>query len=122
MKSATLRALNEARRMRASVILATWLDNGEAFLIGRHETTDPKFAEPLANAFLEDRSVAVEVDGRPLFLHVFNPPPRMIVVGAVHVAQPLSVFAKTAGFNLVIVDPRRAWTDRERFPGVDILD
>ena len=122
MKSATLRALNEARSTRASVILATWLDNGEAFLIGRHETADPKIAEPLADAFLGDCSVAVEVDGRPLFLHVFNPPPRMIVVGAVHVAQPLSVFAKTAGFNLVIVDPRRAWTDRERFPGVDILD
>ena len=122
MKSATLRVLNEARRTRASVILATWLDNGETCLIGRHEEVDPEIAEPVANSFLEDRSIAVEVSGRPLFLHVFNPPPRMIVVGAVHVAQPLSVFAKTAGFDLVIIDPRRAWTDRERFPDVAILD
>lgn len=122
MKSTTLRALIEARRNRESVILATWLDTGEAWLIGRHETLAPGIAGPVTEAFGDDRSVTMESDGRPLFLHVFAPPPRMIVVGAVHVAQPLTVFATTAGFDVVIVDPRRAWTDAERFGGVEILE
>ena len=122
MKIATLEALNEARRSRSAVILATWLDSGEAWLIRKDESPDPEMADDVGEAFLLDRSRTVTVSGRSLFLHVFNPPLRLIVVGAVHVAQPLSVFARTAGFDPVIVDPRRAWTDRSRFPGVVVLD
>ena len=69
-------------------------------------------------AIRDDRSSTAETaDGR-LFIEVFNPPLRLIVVGAVHAAQPLARMAAIAGYAVTIVDPRSAFATEERFPGV----
>jgi xanthine dehydrogenase accessory factor len=122
MKAATLRALNEARNAKRAVMLATWLDTGEERLIGLDEPVEESISNAVAEAFAHDRSTTVEVDGRDLFLNVFNPPLRLVVIGAVHVAQPLATLAQIAGYDVTIVDPRRAWTDPARFPGIRVLD
>lgn len=57
-----------------------------------------------------------------LFTAVHNPPLRMIVVGAVHIAQPLLAMARLAGYAPVLIDPRGAFGAAERFPGETILD
>jgi xanthine dehydrogenase accessory factor len=62
----------------------------------------------------------VEIGGRALFVNVWNPPLRMIVIGAVHIAQPLVRAAALAGFDVFIVDPRHAFAADARFPGVRI--
>ena len=123
MKGDTLRTLNQARRKRKGIIHATWLDSGESWLI-RHDDPpgDATLAQDIAQAFRFDQSRTLEVKGRPLFLHVFNPPVRLIIIGAVHVAQPLAVLARTAGIDPVIVDPRSAWADARRFPDVRIVE
>lgn len=54
------------------------------------------------------------------FIQVFNPPKRLIIVGAVHIAQPLVEIGKTAGFSVTIVDPRGAFATSSRFPNVDL--
>lgn len=122
MKAETLTALNAARCEKRAVILATWLDTGEERLIGQAEPVDAVMAEAVKEAFTLDRSATVAVGGRDLFLHVFNPPLRLIVVGAVHVAQPLALMAQTCGYDVTIVDPRKAWSDPSRFPGITVLD
>ncbi len=122
MKGATLRALNAARRQRQGVIHATWLDSGESWLIYRDEDPDADLSRDIEQAFRSDRSRTLEVRGRPLFLHVFNPPARLVIVGAVHVAQPLVVLARATGIDPVIVDPRRAWADARRFPDVHVIE
>jgi len=122
MKPDTLRALNAARRDQTPVILATWLDSGEELLIALGDDYDAGLADQLGEAFNSDRSVKLDIDGRPLFLHVFNPPLRLLVVGAVHVAEPLARLARTTGYAITIIDPRRAYTDKERFPGVTLID
>ncbi len=55
------------------------------------------------------------------FVQVFNPPLRLVVVGAVHIAQPLVPLATTAGYDVTVIDPRRAWASGERFPGVALV-
>ena len=122
MKGATLTALNEARKKREGVIHATWLDSGESWLICRDDAPDADLARDVGHAFRLDQSRTLEVRGRPLFLHVFNPPARLVIVGAVHVAQPLAVLARTTGVDPVIVDPRRAWADARRFPDVRVVE
>jgi xanthine dehydrogenase accessory factor len=57
-----------------------------------------------------------------VFVHVHNPPLRMIVVGAVHIAQALVPMARLAGYDPVIVDPRPAFGAAARFPGERIVD
>lgn len=56
------------------------------------------------------------------FVHIHNPPLRMIVVGAVHIAQALVPMARMAGYDPVIVDPRPAFGAQARFPGERIVD
>jgi len=67
----------------------------------------------LKQRFSRDRS---EFDG-DWFVNIHNPPLRLIVVGAVHIAQPLLVMANMAGYDTVLVDPRDAFASQARFPG-----
>ncbi|MDP5216578.1 XdhC family protein [Ruegeria sp. 2205SS24-7] len=66
-----------------------------------------------------DRS-GFEEDGKT-FVAVHNPPLRLVVVGAVHIAQALVPMARIAGYDPVIIDPREAFASSERFPGETIL-
>jgi len=72
-----------------------------------------------ATRLASDRS-GMEDDG--WFIGIHNPPLRMIVVGAVHIAQPLVAMARLAGYDPVLIDPRAAFGSGERFPGETILD
>jgi xanthine dehydrogenase accessory factor len=65
-----------------------------------------------------DRSTVWEGPDGDLFLQVYNPPLRMIVVGAVHIAQALAPMAALAGFDVTVVDPRSAFASDARFPHV----
>jgi xanthine dehydrogenase accessory factor len=76
--------------------------------------------DPATDArFKSDRS-GMEEDGR--FIAIHNPPLRLIVVGAVHIAQPLLQIARTCGFAPTLIDPRGAFGSESRFPGEVILD
>ncbi|MES0861218.1 XdhC family protein [Ruegeria sp. SCPT10] len=66
-----------------------------------------------------DRSGFEEDD--KTFVAVHNPPLRLIVVGAVHIAQALVPMARIAGYDPAIVDPREAFASEARFPGETIL-
>ena len=69
--------------------------------------------------FRMDRS-GVEEDGR--FVAVHNPPLRLVIVGAVHIAQSLVPMARIAGFDPVLIDPRSAFGSQARFPGETIVE
>lgn len=60
-------------------------------------------------------------DGVCLFLEAYPRPPRLIVIGAVHIAQPLVEIAAQAGFDTLVVDPRAAFATRQRFPNASQL-
>ncbi len=73
----------------------------------------------IATRMRADRS-GQEEDGT--FIAVHNPPLRMIVVGAVHIAQPLVAMARLCGYDPVLIDPRATFGAEHRFPGERILD
>ena len=106
-----LEALVAARRARQAVAVVADLAGPGRRLVGPEEYVD---------RFRLDRS-GVEEDGRT-FVAIHNPPLRMIVVGAVHIAQPLVRMAEMAGYDTVIVDPRPAFASAARFPGVRVVD
>jgi xanthine dehydrogenase accessory factor len=72
------------------------------------------------DACLRSDKAGVEADGR--FIAPHNPPLRLIVVGAVHIAQPLLAMARLAGYDPTLIDPRETFGAAERFPGEVILD
>lgn len=73
-----------------------------------------------ADARLRSDRAGVEEDGR--FIAPHNPPLRLIVVGAVHVSQPLMTMARALGYAPTLIDPRATFGAAERFPGETILD
>ena len=56
-----------------------------------------------------------------LFVEVLRPSPRLIIVGGVHIAMALVALSRTLGFRTVIVDPREAFGNRQRFPDADAV-
>jgi len=56
-----------------------------------------------------------------IFLEAILPPPTLIIVGGVHIAISLTALAKTLGYRTIVIDPRTAWGNKERFPHVDQL-
>jgi xanthine dehydrogenase accessory factor len=65
-----------------------------------------------------DSSVEAEIEGRLWFLEVHNPPLELVLVGAVHIAQPLAAMGTMAGYAVRVIDPRAAFATEARFPGV----
>lgn len=121
MRRDTLAQILAARAEKRPVILATNLANGEERIIDP-VSADPQ--DPLGEAAVaaarDDKGRIVETEAGEVFLNVFNPPLRMLIVGAVHIAQPLAEMAAIAGFDVTIVDPRRAFATAARFPGVTL--
>jgi len=78
--------------------------------------------EAAQDALRTDRSQVVAHSNDRYFIHVHNPPRRMIIVGAVHISQPLTTMAALAGFDVTVIDPRGAFATVERFPNVALID
>ena len=116
-----LRRLNAARRQRRAVLLLTDLGDGRDRVISEGETIAGTLGESVAAAFRSGKSGAVETDGGSFFLNVHLPPPRIVVIGAVHISQALAPMAAIAGFDLTIIDPRTAFATGERFEGIDLV-
>lgn len=79
-------------------------------------------ADPLATELADRMRADKSGTAGDWFISVHNPPLRMIIVGAVHIAQPLVAMARLAGYDPVLVDPRAAFGSAARFPGERILD
>ena len=123
MKLALLTELQVARKQKRAVALVTDLSNGAQALVDAEVmgdlALDPARLSEVRATIRADRSGMLNDGG--LFVQVFNPPLRMIVVGAVHIAQSLVPMARLAGFEVILIDPRRAWATEERFPDVKVV-
>ena len=125
MKRTLLKHLLEARAAKQPVAHLRWLDQGEEALVVAGEVVDgpplpPSVLETVRTAHRRDKGVTIPTDAGPLFIQVFNPPLRLVVVGAVHIAQVLVPMASLTGYDVTVVDPRRAFASDARFPGVDV--
>jgi xanthine dehydrogenase accessory factor len=119
MKLDILKRLNEARRARRAAVLVTDTATGaERFVLGDSAARDPLAAE-LQKRLLSARSGMLE-DGHT-FLTVYVPPPRLVVIGAVHISQALAPMARLAGFDATIIDPRTAFATPDRFSDVVLI-
>jgi xanthine dehydrogenase accessory factor len=114
-----LEELLAARRARRGVVLVTPLDGSAHRIIslGSVASGDEPLAGAAAQVARRDQAEVIEGAGGALLLEPHTPPLRLIIVGAVHVAQPLAEMAALSGFAVTIVDPRRAFATEARFPG-----
>lgn len=108
-----LRALVAARTAREPVIWEVDTDDWSRRLLPRN----PADAD-LEERFRTDRSAREDC----VFRGVHNPPLRLAIIGAVHIAQPLVEMARLAGYDVALCDPRDGFASAARFPGETFLE
>ena len=119
MTPRTLQRLLEAQSSGPSAVLATRLPGGTQLILP-DQPAPAGLQDAASLALARDESRIAEVDGERWFLQVHAPAYRLAIIGAVHVAQPLSVLAVTLGYVVTIIDPRRSFATGERFPGIPL--
>ena len=123
LPDASLATLAEARAARRPVAVETRIDStrpdGPVTLITGLSHRLLGYADA-PERFDADRSGFDEADPTR-FVAVHNPPLRLAVVGAVHIAQPLAAMAREAGYDVTLIDPREAFASPARFPGERLL-
>ena len=121
MKVEILRELNAEREARRPAIVITDTANGEQRPVQANDIpADPLRAE-LAKQLRMGKSGNVEVAGKKLFLNVYAPTAKLVIVGAVHISQALAPIAHALGYDVTVVDPRTAFASPERFPDVPLI-
>jgi xanthine dehydrogenase accessory factor len=127
MKSSTLATIQAARAAKTPIALATnlrsgqqrviWLDRDEGELC-----IDVDMVFAAQEALKRDECISFKTPAGEVFVQVFTPPPRLIVVGAVHITDALAKMAALAGYGVTIIDPRRGFAASQGFAGIEVID
>jgi len=126
MKREALARIAEAQHQRRALVAVTRLADGAQCLVDAETCQGELTLSPAelaaARKFMSSgRSAALPGD-EALFSRAYVPSPRLLIIGAVHIAQALSKMADAAGFEVIVIDPRGAFASPERFPGVQLSD
>ncbi len=108
-----LQRLTAARMAKTPVALLTRMPDGAQLLFPGDELP-PALAEAARAALAEDAGRSVQDGGESWFIHPHNPPLRLIIIGAVHIAQALVPMALPLGYAVTVIDPRRTFATEER--------
>ena len=126
MKLAMLEQLTQAHRRREAVVLITDLQSGAQRLISAQQSGGDlelreQEIEQIQALRQRGRSQLLQQQGRELFVEICSPPVRLVIIGAVHIAQALVPVARLAGLEPFVVDPRAAFASASRFPDTTLV-
>ena len=121
MKLETLTELNAERAARRPVIVITDTASGEQRLVKSADVAADPLGTELARQLRMGKSGMIELSGKKLFLNVYAPTARLVIIGAVHISQALVPVAQSLGYDVTVVDPRTAFASPERFPNVPLI-
>lgn len=124
MKRALLEALQLAREDSVPVALVTDLEDSTQGLVYGDHLVAPDL--PLGSSLTQEVRAMLRaarsgmLTDSQLFVRSYVPAYRLIIIGAVHIAQALSTLAQECGYRVTVVDPRRAFATPERFHNVEL--
>jgi len=121
MRIDILKALNAERAARRAAVVVTDTASGEQRLVKADEIARDPLREMLEKALRSGKSGMEELPQGKVFLTVHVPPPKLIVIGAVHISQALAPMAALLDYDVTVVDPRTAFASKERFPDVKLI-
>ncbi len=126
MRAQTLERLVSARAAGTPIALVTQLDSGAQCVITATSSDGelalaPDVVAAVRDALARGEALRRETPDGVLFARPYLPAPRLVVVGAVHIAEPLARIAKLVGYGVTIVDPRRAFAASQDFAGAGLV-
>ncbi|MBN9040647.1 MAG: XdhC/CoxF family protein [Rhizobiales bacterium 62-47] len=122
MNLETLAQVNIERAARRPVFVVTDVSNGDQRLVKAADLASDPLRNELSKQLRMGKSAVVEAaDGKKLFINVYAPTAKMVIIGAVHISQALAPLARSLGYDVTVVDPRTAFATPERFPDVNVV-
>ncbi len=126
MRRELLGALVAAKQKKQPAVLVRGLTNGKHCVLTRHESLgdiddiDPVVVDAARKALDSDGARTIEAEGERYLVQTLASAARMLIVGAVHIAQSLIPMAMQLGYEIILIDPRAAFANPGRFPNIRI--
>tara|TARA_B100001142_G_scaffold49899_1_gene47161 strand:- start:9 stop:728 length:720 start_codon:yes stop_codon:yes gene_type:complete len=121
MDKAVLEKILSLKKKKEPFCLVSKANSTDTKVITLSESSKNDLNEFINKALKEDKLILIENNNEEWIINPFNPPPKLIIVGAVHVAQSLAFIAENLDFEVVIIDPREAFAEQERFPNNKVI-
>jgi xanthine dehydrogenase accessory factor len=121
VKLEILKALNEERSARRTVVVVTNQDSGVQRLVKGADIRNDPLKDVLEKHIRSAKSGIEDTLEGKVFLTVHVPSPKLVITGAVHISQTLAPMGQLLGYDVTIVDPRTAFASIERFPDVKVV-
>ena len=123
MKKNLLKKIIEKKEKKIEFAIITNLNNGESCIFEKDKPLDKnfeKYKNEIASQFNKKENGIIEKTN--IFVENYIRPIKVVIVGAVHIAQYLISFAKDLNFEILIIDPRGYFASKQRFPNIKIIN
>ena len=123
MKKKLLKEIIEKKEKKIEFAIITNLQNGESCIFEKNKPLEKnfeKYKDKIEIQFKNEKNGIIENSN--IFVETYIRPIKVIIIGAVHIAQYLINFAKSLNFEILIIDPRGYFASEQRFPGIKILN
>ena len=123
MKLEVLQKIIKKKQNKSEFAIVTNLSTGESEIFEKNKNLGEnleKYKNQI-NKFFETKKNGV-IEGTEIFVESYIRPIKVIIVGAVHIAQYLVEFAKSLNFEISIIDPRGYFASKQRFPEINIIN
>ena len=123
MKLQTLKSIIEKKKNKSEFAIITNLSTGESELFEKNKplSKEMEVYSNKINEFFKNKKNGV-IENSEIFIETYVLPIKVIVVGAVHIAQYLVDYAKNLNFEITIIDPRGYFASEQRFPDMKIIN
>ena len=123
MKLEILKLIISKKKSKSEFAIVTNLGNGESEIFEKDKLLSKKFEKysNQINDFFNLKKNGI-IEGTEIFIETYIRPIKVIIVGAVHIAQYLTDFAKSLNFEISIIDPRGYFASEQRFPDMNIIN
>ena len=123
MKLEILKSIISKKENKSEFAIVTNLSTGESEIFEKNKPLSKqleKYSNEI-NYFFKSKKNGV-IEGTEIFVETYIRPIKVIIVGAVHIAQYLVDFAKGLNFEISIIDPRGYFASEQRFPNINIIN
>ena len=123
MKKQLLDQIIKNKENKSEFAIITNIASGESCIFEKNKPIDKnfeKYLEQIKNYFEKKKNGVIE--NTDIFVETYIQPIKVIIVGAVHIAQYLVDFAKSLNFEISIIDPRGYFATEQRFPDLKIIN
>jgi len=123
MKKKLLNEIIKKKEKKIEFAIITNLENGKSCIFEKNKPLDKNFEKYKDKINLQfDKKKNGIIENSNIFVETYIRPIKVIVVGAVHIAQYLVSFAKSLNFEILIIDPRGYFASKQRFPDIKIIN